>query len=161
METYKKPTRIFHFLPAHKNKAAWLREGGCNIKDMVKLGSLFNFMACCMREKLQRFVVIWFSKAARLNVTDCSTEGLLVLAFASWTAGVISVHKLPEHALLYLEARQQPLLIPDSQHGPDPPLASCFMGWKCWLCAAGQRVPRAPGSSHFPSAPSPLLSMLL
>lgn len=114
-------------------------------------------MAFCMREKLQRFAVIQFSKAARLNVTHWSTEGALVLAFASWKAGVISAHELPEHALLHLKAQQQLLLIADSQHGPDPPLTPRFMGWKCWLHAAGQQVPQAPGYSHFPSAPSPLL----
>jgi len=83
---------------------------------------MFNFMACCMREKLQRFVVIWFSKAARLNITHCSTEGVLVLAFASWRIGVIAAHKPPDHALLHLKSQQQLLLIADSQHGPGPHL---------------------------------------
>lgn len=55
------------------------------------LASVFNFLACCTREKVHRFVAVPFSKAARLNITHCSTEGALVLAFASWRAGVISV----------------------------------------------------------------------
>lgn len=64
-------------------------------------------------------------------------------------------------ALLHLKAGWHLLLIPDSQHDPDPSLTSCFMGWKCWLCADGQRVARAPGYSHFPSVPSPLILPLL
>lgn len=84
----------------------------------------FNFMSRCMRERLRRFVVSRFSKVARLNITHCSTEGVLALAFASWRVGVISAHTLPDYALLHLKAQHQPLLIPDSQHSPLSLLAS-------------------------------------
>lgn len=123
------------------------------------LANRFNFMSHCVREKLRRFGVSEFSKVARLNVTHCSTGGVLALAFASWRAGVILAHTLPEHALLHLKAQQQPLLIPDSQHGPLS--HSLLHGLEMLVACSWSESALSTWIFSFPFCTFPPLSLLL